>query len=189
MGKDNLSINAEMQAQLKKVNNELRLLNSLHVSIKKTARMAAKRLEKDMSNELDERELKIKKVAFQMLEDMASAEFESIVSGYLPKLQLSTSYYCFINASDFMNLSAYAEEYNSHKGSMSAEDFSIWSSNFLESFKPKLSKTLKSLAKRAIEIVTSYTEFYFAFKESEAIISAPHGTFNDIKVNFRLVLK
>lgn len=189
MGKDNLSINAEMQAQLKKVNNELRLLNSLHGSIKKTARMAAKRLEKDMSNELDERELKIKKVAFQMLEDMASEEFESIVSGYLPKLQLSTLYYCFVNASDFMNLSAYAEEFNSKQNSMSAKDFYVWSSEFLKSFKPKLSKTLKPIAKRAVQIVTSYTGYTFELKSFDALCSATDGHFNDIDVTFEFVLK
>lgn len=189
MGKDNLSINTEMQAQLKKVNNELRLLNSLHGSIKKTARMAAKRLEKDMSNELDERELKIKKVALQMLQGMASEEFESVVSGYLPKLQLSTFYYCFVNASDFMNLSAYAKEFNSKQNSMSAKDFYVWRSDSFKSFKPKLSKTLKPIARRAVQVVTSYTGYDFTFKSFDALCSAPDGPFKDIEVRFELALK
>lgn len=190
MGKDNLSINTEMQAQLKKVNNELRLLNSLHGSIKKTAKMAAKRLEKNMSNELDERELKIKKVALEFLEGMASEEFESVVGGYLPKFQLCTSYYCLIDASDFMNLSAYAEEFNSHEASMSAKDFCIWRYDSLESFKPKLSKTLKPMAKRAMQVVTSYTGYDFTFKSTDAFYSAnDDGSFGDISVNFEFALK
>ncbi|MDE5830775.1 MAG: hypothetical protein K2H53_03780 [Clostridia bacterium] len=189
MVKNSFSINAEMEAQLKKVNNELRVLNALHRKIKTHAKRAAKRLEKDMSNELDERELKIKRVALQFLNAMASEEFEAVVNGYLPKLQLCTSYYCFINAGDFMDLSAYAEEFNSHRNNMSAKDFFAWSTNSLKSFNPKLSKTLKPIAKKAIQIVTSYTGFNFTFKEFEAVVEASKGPFSDIEVNFTLILK
>lgn len=189
MGKDNLTINTKMQVQLKNVNNELRILNNLHCSIKKTAKIAGKRLEKDLSNELDERELKIKKVALHMLQDMASAEFDTVVNGYLPKLQLCSLYYCFIKASDFMNLSAYAEEFNGHQNNMSAKDFFVWKDDFLKSFNPKLSKMLKPIARRAIQIVTSYTGYDFTMKSFNALYSAPNGYFNDIEVTFEFALK
>jgi len=190
MGKDILSANAEMQVQLKKVNNELRILDNLHRKIKVCAKRATKRLEKDMSNELDERELKIKKVALEFLEGMASEEFETVVSGYLPKLQLCSSYYCFINASNFMNLSAYVEEYNSHESTMSTKDFYVWRCDYLKNFKPKLSKTLKPIAKRAMQIVTSYTGYDFTFKSIDALYSTnDDGSFVDIAVNFEFALK
>lgn len=168
MVKDSFILKAEMKAEVKRINLGLRSLASLHRKFQRCMKEAAENLSREISQEYNETEAKIKAIALHMLEGMASEEFETLLGDFSLSeecsLSLSTSYYGFISMENFMDLSAYAKELSEAAKQMPSEEYTVWEKQFYKDLEAKLSKEARMIAKSVIQVLNAITGYVFFLK-------------------------